>query len=391
MRVLHITISMEASWGGPSSFVAGLASAQARQGARVTVASSAPANNPQCELASCGPDVDVQVFPQGRFAKFWTSFSPAYARFIQSAAEQYDVIHAHELWHYPLFITSRETRRRHIPLVVSPHGCLAPLALANDRLLKRIYSPLVQRPILNNASLVHALTLQEQEDALSYGASSPTTVMPAGVEIGRDSHVSAAPKGSASSKGNKPFEILFLGRIIPNKGPGLLIDALASLGTRGYDAKLTLAGPCRPDYRAQLQGQAGALGVAANVSFPGFVTGVAKDSAFSAADLFALPSYTEGFSIAVLEAMAHGLPVVLTPQCNFPEAAEAGASLEVVPEAGPLAEALAQLMVSPEKARQMGIRGRALVEEKYSWDTVAAQLLDAYRQLAAYKPKPRLA
>ena len=125
------------------------------------------------------------------------------------------------------------------------------------------------------------------------------------------------------------------------------------------------------------------MGVAANVSFPGFVTGVAKDSAFSAADLFALPSYTEGFSIAVLEAMAHGLPVVLTPQCNFPEAAEAGASLEVVPEAGPLAEALAQLMVSPEKARQMGIRGRALVEEKYSWDTVAAQLLDAYRQLAA--------
>lgn len=380
MRVLHVTISMDASWGGPAAFVAGLASAQAKLGAKVTVASSAPPNSSYEEMVSCGPDVALHIFPQGRFSRFWTGFSRPYARFLASQADQYDVIHAHELWHYPLYVSSRETRRHGIPLVVTPHGCLAPLALANDRLLKRIYSPLVQRPILNRASLVHILTQPEEHDARSYGVSSRTAVIPAGVDIGPSPDTSPALKGRASS-GGKPFEVLFLGRIIPNKGAGLLIDAVATLRERGRNVRLTMAGPCSPDYRSHLRDRIDSLGVGSAVSFPGFVTGSRKTEVFSSADLFVLPSYSEGFSNAALEAMAHGLPVVISPQCNFPEAAQAGAALEVEPAVGPLADALESLVQNPQEASQMGLRGRALVEEKYSWDTIAAQFLEAYRQL----------
>ncbi len=383
MRVLHVTISMDASWGGPAAFVAGLASAQAHQGAKVTVASSAPVINPPGEVLSCGPDVALHIFPQGRFARFWTGFSRSYAKFIASQADQYDVIHAHELWHYPLYVASRESRKPDIPLVVTPHGCLAPLALTNDKLLKRIYSPLVQRPILNRASLVHVLTRPEEQDARSYGVSSSTTVIPAGVEVGPSSDNSAAFRGQSSSEGTKSFDILFLGRIIPNKGTGLLIDAVASLREKGHNARLTMAGPCSPGYRAHLQQRIESLDVGSAISFPGFVTGSTKAEAFSSADLFVLPSYSEGFSIASLEAMAHGLPVVLSPQCNFPEAAQAGAALEVEPAVDPLTDALESLLKNPEEARRMGIRGRTLVKEQYSWDTIAAQFLDAYRQLTA--------
>lgn len=383
MRVLHITISMDASWGGPASFVAGLASAQAKLGAKVTVASSIPESSSPGDVVSCGPDVALRIFPQGRFSRFWTGFSRPYARFLASQADQYDVIHAHELWHYPLYVASRESRRRGIPLVVTPHGCLAPLALSNDRLLKRIYSPLVQRRILNKASLVHVLTGPEEQDARSSGVSSPTTVIPAGVEIGPSPYGSAASKARASSEGKKPFEILFLGRIIPNKGAGLLVDAVASLRDGGHNVRLTMAGPCSPDYRSHLEDRIESLGLGEAISFPGFVTGSGKDEVFARADLFVLPSYSEGFSIAVLEAMAQGLPALLSPRCNFPEAAQAGAALEVEPAVDPLADALESLLENPEEARQMGLRGRALVKEQYSWETIAAQFLEAYRQLAA--------
>lgn len=381
MRVLHVTISMDASWGGPSAFVAGLASAQAKLGAEVTVASSAPAGSSPREVVFCGRDVAVDIFPQGRFSRFWTGFSRPYARFIASQAAQHDVIHAHELWHYPLYMASRESRKRGIPLVITPHGCLAPLALSNDRLLKGIYSPLVQRPILNSASLVHVLTGQEEQDTRSYGVSSPTTVIPAGVEIGPSHGSSEASTGTAPPDGKEPFQVLFLGRIIPNKGAGLLIDAVASLREKGHNVRLTMAGPCSPEYRSHLQDRIESLDAKSAICFPGFVTGSEKDMVFAGADLFVLPSYSEGFSIAVLEAMAHSLPVVLSPQCNFPEAAQAGAALEVEPAVDPLTDALESLLENPEEARQMARRGRALVEEQYSWETIAAQFLEAYRKL----------
>ena len=382
MLVLHVTISMDASWGGPSAFVAGLASAQAQLGAKVTVASSAPANSSSGEVVSCGPDVAVHTFSQERFARFWTGFSRPYARFLASQADQYDIIHAHELWHYPLYIASKQSRKRDIPLVITPHGCLAPLALANDKLLKRIYSPLVQRPILNKSSLVHVLTNREEQDAQSYGVSSPTAVIPAGVNTGAVSATPADTHGGSSSGEAKRFQVLFLGRIIPNKGPSLLINAIAALRAKGHNVRLTLAGPCSPDYTSDLQDQIGRLDVGDNVSLPGFLTGHEKAEVLSNADLFVLPSSSEGFSIAALEAMAYGLPVVLSTQCNFPEAAQAAAALEVEPEVGPLTNALESLLKDPEEARQMGLRGRALVEEQYSWEGIAAQFLDAYRQLA---------
>lgn len=376
---------METSWGGPPQSVSGLASAQSRHGAEVIVATTVPADPPRPEMVQTGPGVDVRAFPRGRFSRFWTGFSRPLARFIKSEAGYYDVIHVHEMWHYPQYVASHEARRRNIPLVVSPLGCLTPLALANDRLLKIAYTRLAQRKILEDASLLHALTGQEKEQIRAYGVSTHTEVIPSGVVLDAGPDIYATEQGG---DGSRPFELLFLGRVIPNKGPDLLVEALAELKRRGHSVKLVIAGPCSSEYYALLSSRVDRLGVSDETSFIGFVTGERKAEAFSGADAFVLPSYTEGFSMAALEAMSWGLPVVLSKQCNFPEAAEAGAGLEVEPGAGPLAAAIEWLLEEPERAQMMGRRARSLVEQKYTWDAIGAEVLEAYRRLLPRRPAP---
>ena len=99
--------------------------------------------------------------------------------------------------------------------------------------------------------------------------------------------------------------------------------------------------------------------------------------------MFVLPSYSEGFSVAVLEALAAGRPVVITHNCNFPEVAACGAGFVVDPEVGQVSDALASILDQPELASQMGARARTLVEEGYTWDRVAGLFAEMYRSVLA--------
>jgi poly(glycerol-phosphate) alpha-glucosyltransferase len=108
-----------------------------------------------------------------------------------------------------------------------------------------------------------------------------------------------------------------------------------------------------------------------------------KLSVLAAADAFALPSFSEGFSMAVLEAMACALPVLLTPGCNFPEVARGGAGIEVAPDAAAVEAGLRALCsMSPAQRRDMGVRGRRMVEQRYTWDAVARQMTELYAWVA---------
>lgn len=108
-----------------------------------------------------------------------------------------------------------------------------------------------------------------------------------------------------------------------------------------------------------------------------------KRAALATADVFVLPSYTEGFSNAILEAMAASLPVVISRQCHFPDVATAGAGHVVATDAGAIASAIERLLQSPARRREMGRQGKALVADRYAWDRVAATMGDWYRQLLA--------
>jgi glycosyltransferase involved in cell wall biosynthesis len=119
-------------------------------------------------------------------------------------------------------------------------------------------------------------------------------------------------------------------------------------------------------------------------------------SALAGSDIFVLPSYSEGFPIAPIEALAAGLPVVLTEACNIPDIEEAGAGIVITPEIGSLTEAMLLLINNTALRRRMGVKGRELALAKYTWDRVAARMTEVYKnillpQKAEYLPKAQLA
>jgi len=124
------------------------------------------------------------------------------------------------------------------------------------------------------------------------------------------------------------------------------------------------------------------LGLGQKVCFTGPLHGREKLAALAGAELFVLPSLSEGFSMAVLEAAAAGLPVLLTPQCNFPELAQAGGAIEVSPDAAGCEAGLREMLRFSEAGRRlMGQRGKDLVTSSYTWPRIAAQMLNVYRWL----------
>ena len=382
MRVLHVTPSLEATSGGPAQVVAGLSSALARRGVEVTVVCTLPPQVGFSALVPVDPQVEVQTFLRGRFSKVWNAYSRPLARFIESEIPNYDLVHIHELWHYPEYIVSRTAGKFSVPTVISPHGCLAPRALANDRWLKLFYTRLVQRPVLQHADMVLAVTNEEADQIRSYGVTTRTQVIPLGVDpvIANDAGKTRDELHQDPSHAGQ-FNVLYLGRVVPNKGVDLLIHSLAELKHLRPTVRLVLAGPCADNYRKSLMTLSAQLGVNDRTSFVGFVTGPEKAATYANADLFVLPSYSEGFSVAVLEAMAHGLPVVLSHQCNFPEAAVEGAGLLIEPNTQQLSAAIEELMVDPVRINKMGQRGQKLIQERYAWDATVPEYLAAYQAI----------
>jgi glycosyltransferase involved in cell wall biosynthesis len=132
-----------------------------------------------------------------------------------------------------------------------------------------------------------------------------------------------------------------------------------------------------------LRAQVRDLGIESAVAFTGMLEGEARIEAFQAADLFVLPSVGEGASMALLEAMASGLPVVLTEGADLPEIESTGAGIVVPPTAEALAEAIRSLGADPHRRAAMGERGRELVRSRHTWPRVAGEVLSVYEAVLA--------
>jgi glycosyltransferase involved in cell wall biosynthesis len=182
---------------------------------------------------------------------------------------------------------------------------------------------------------------------------------------------------------------LFMARLHVKKGLEHLLRAWARLHRGLPEWQLVVAGPdCGFGHQAKEIVET--LSLSRSVTFTGNLRGEMRLAALAAAQAFLHPSFSEGFSMAVLEALACRLPVLITPGCNFREAAVAGAAIEVSPDTESTAEGLNQLLAADaEQLRAMGQLGRALIERKYTWDRVAEQTLELYHWLAHSSPAPQ--
>ena len=180
--------------------------------------------------------------------------------------------------------------------------------------------------------------------------------------------------------------IVTVGNIRRVKGHDVLAQAAAIVLQSFPEARFSIAGEVlEQDYFGELQELIGKLGLSGKLHFPGNVTDLY--SYLSAADIFVLPSRSEGFSNALIEAMAAGLPAVATDVGGNAEAISEGVNGFLVPPEDPeqLAEAIMKLIANPQLAKNMGQSGRSTVLDRFSTESMMRKTVDVYGQLLSRK------
>lgn len=384
IKILYVTASLSPEWGGPTKVVVELTEALARKGIDITIFT--PVRKGDEVKIKPPKGVNLQLFNQGFLSKWWTSYSPDLARNIQWGAYKFDLIHIHEIWHYANFASYHAAKKAGKPYIITIHGLLDPWCLNYKAFKKKIYSLFIQRRILREASAIHAITNEEVKHIRTFGIDNSIVIIPNGIDP--KEFINLPPREELESfypkiKGKRI--ILFLGRIHPKKGLDLLAKAFEKIAREWDNACLMIIGPDSEGYKIKIEKMLESEGVLNRVIFTGMLSGRKKLIVLGGADIFALPSYSEGFSMAILEAMICKLPVIITKQCNFPEVTEVGAGNEIDPNVEQLTGALGNLLGNPELCKKMGEKGRKLVLEKYTWDKTADKMIKVYEEIVNRK------
>jgi glycosyltransferase involved in cell wall biosynthesis len=295
-------------------------------------------------------------------------------------------VHIHGIWETHCMMSAWAARSCKRPYVVSVHGMLEEWALRHKRIKKALYAALVETRALHGAACLRALTTDEVDDYRRLGLTNPIAIVPNGVEV--PSCVNADLFWEAYPHLVGKRIVLFLGRLHYKKGLHVLLKAWSRIAQRTDRAHLVIAGPDFDNVRASLESMVNELELRSSVTFAGMMSGKCKWAALAAASLFVLPSFSEGFSIAVLEALAMGLPSVVTVPCHIPEVAVHDCGWVVQPAVEPLQDALEQfLRLSVYEAASMGKRGRELACQRFHWSVVGKQMAEVYDWLNG-GPKP---
>ncbi len=317
-----------------------------------------------------------------------------------------DVVHTHGLWVPWLHRVCRYVRKRKIPIVTSPHGALSPWSMAHKRWKKLLPWGVYQRRDIAKTAAIHTTVPQESQWVRDLGFKNKIFEVPLGTEL---------PTTLATYDVPVKY-LLFVGRIYPVKGLDLLIQAWAKVKdlARVQQWKLLFVGPDQAGYMQVLQqlavgnnlhvvigncdggsadsatDEASPLSALrsplfhkdADVVFMGPLYGADKDAAYRMSRALILPSYTENFGGVVVDAMSFGLPVLTSEATPWNFLEEYGCGEHFPLNVDALAEKLKALMAkSDDELKAMGRRGRKLVEERYSWDSIAKTMEEAYREL----------
>jgi glycosyltransferase involved in cell wall biosynthesis len=250
-------------------------------------------------------------------------------------------------------------------------------------LLKQVSFRLVERRILQGAAAIHYTSEQERLEAERLGRFGRAAVIPLGIDL-RAFEQPASPATflrAHPSLAGRPI-VLFLSRLDPKKGLDLLLPAFAQLRRAHAQAALVVAGEGEPEYVLGLRETARRLGIAESVIFAGFLAGQEKLSALAAADAFVLPSYSENFGVAPVEAMAAGVPVVLSEHVAISaDVRQGGAGLVVPAETGALADAMKRLAFDPALRSRFGQNARRLARSRFAAEATARELISLYQEV----------
>ena len=387
MHILQLTpyYAPAYAFGGVVRAVEGLAAALAGRGHRITILTT-DALDQQRRYA--GPRAEAQGgirILRCRNASTWLrgKLNLSTPRDLRQAARailpEVDVLHLHELRTAENMLVAPIAQELRVPIALSPHGTLN-LHTGRSQ-LKSGWDQLLSRRLLPRIDHIIALTETERAEAeqlwAALGALAPPaiSVVPNGVNL----REFATPPAVSEFRlryglGTAPT-IVYLGRLHARKGVDVLLRAF--LAAEVAESRLLIAGPDEGLLRTLRTLAAGDE----RIVFAGYLGGSQRLRALGAADIFALPASGEGQSIAVLEALAAGLPVLLSPGCNMNEVATAGAGFIAEATVAAFADKLRLLLRDEQLRGEMGAEARQLARERFSWQRVAAEMEAVYRGL----------
>lgn len=273
-----------------------------------------------------------------------------------------------------------------MPYVVRPLGVLNRWGMQNRRrVLKRLSLLWIENPILRGAAAVHFTSRQEQGeayDASSEVRSAQSVVIPLPVETSsnqtaqRDQFLGKFPKACGRTI------VLFLSRISEKKGLELLLAAFAKVWKTHQTVLLVIAGSGNKEYERRLRAEAERLGMAEQILWTGFLDNEDKAGALAAATIFVLPSYSENFGIAAAEALAAGVPSILSDRVALSEYTLGKEAAVIVPPKSDEIAAALQMLLDDALLRQgLSENGRRLARERFSMQVVGATLKDLYESV----------
>ena len=385
MRVLHVvpTYLPAVRYGGPIYSVHALCQTLASRGHDIHVYTTnvdGPGNSnvPLAEQVVLD-GVKVRYFPCGLGRRLYRS--PAMGRTLKAEVTTFDVLHLHSVFLWPTLAAARAARRAIVPYVLAPRGMLVGnLIERKSRLLKTAWIRLFERANVAGAAAIHVTSELERDELAKLGIPARRVAVVAnGIEL-PDLMRPAARLAAARSS-----YVLSLGRLNWKKGLDRLVRAMASVP--GVD--LLIAGNDEENYQPRLEAMVRELNMSSRVRFLGPVHGEEKWDLIRSASVFALPSHSENFGIAALEAMACGCPVVVTPDVGLARIiGEAGAGIVVGGEAKELGTAISTLISDPDRRKLMGEAGRKLASERFSWGGIAEQMEEVYGRCLGERARP---
>jgi glycosyltransferase involved in cell wall biosynthesis len=383
VKILHVaaTYLPARRYGGTIVSVHGLCRALAGRGHDVQVFTTNVDGSADSAVSLSSPTwldgVRVRYFTSPFLRRIY--WSPSMAQALAREVGTFDVVHLHALFVWPMWAAARLARRAGVPYVVAPRGMLEKDLIARKSpWLKSILLSAVVRRALEKSACIHVTSAREATEAEAFGYHLPAIrEIPNGVDLraGDDEAAGpAAPRDEWSALG--PY-LLFLGRVSWKKGLDRLISALAL----APGLRLVVAGADEEGTVGRLMVQSQRDGVSDRVRFIGQVDGAKKQHLLKGAHLLVLPSYSENFGNVVLEAMAVGCPVVVTPEVGAGDLVRRSGAGRVVDGApAALAAALVELSSDGSLRRAMAARGR-LAARDYDWDAVARRMEVVYQEV----------
>jgi glycosyltransferase involved in cell wall biosynthesis len=382
IRVLHVIPSVDIEDGGPSMAIALMEAALADEGVSVTTLTTSR-NTGSFDLNENFAPAD-RIGALRVYAQRWTKlykFAPGLTVYLTRHVRSFDLVHIHALFSFSSTIAAWIARMQGVPYIIRPLGTLSNYGVRHRRRrLKSLSLLVIEGPIVRAAAAVHFTSHTEMEEAKSLGLDFKGAIIPNGIDQVTTDAKTDIRNSYPALLGR--HVILFLSRVDPKKNLEALIDAVKVLDSHRPECALIVAGNGNKEYVDDLKHRAEEAGIGDRVVWLGHVGGSAKASVFACADVYVLPSYSENFGIAAVEAMLAGVPCVLTPGVAIGrETASAGAAVLSEPSPHALASAIESLLSNKINRRAIGERGREFAIEAYSTKAMALRLVALYENI----------